>query len=128
MRPIEGVYEQTPEKELNWEVHDTSRKTLGGRWISVTEIWVKRREAILDYLERAQPFLFRPVIQIDPINARPLVDALGARWNYDKERRDTRDAAWHIANAFGILLTRLKLKVQSNAQKPPRLPPSWMSA
>jgi hypothetical protein len=80
---------------------------------------------VLDFLARALPFTFDPALQIDGTHARPLVDALGARWNYDKERRDTRDTSWHAANALSILLARLELwKAMPKKPGPHRLPPS----
>jgi hypothetical protein len=126
---IMGAYERTTDKELDWQTHETAREVLGGEWVLVTKIWENRRDMVLDFLARALPFTFEPALRIDGAHARPLVDALGARWNYDKERRDTRDTSWHAANALSILLARLELwKAMPKKPGPHRIPPSAMCA
>ena len=84
---------------------------------------------LLDILGKAMPYSFRPILQIDPVNARPVIEALSGRWSFEKDRRDTRNASWHVANALTLLLSRLELwKAMPKDPKPPRLPPSPMSA
>jgi hypothetical protein len=64
-------------------------------------------------------------LQLDPVNARPLIEALSGRWSFEKDRRDTRNASWHVANAFTLLLCRLELwKAMPKDYEPPLLPAS----
>jgi hypothetical protein len=111
-------------------MRQTIRETLGaGEWMTIQKPWESRRDAMLDILGKAMPYTFRPILQIDPVNARPLIEALSGRWSFEKDRRDTRNASWHVANALTLLLSRLELwKATPKDPKLPRLPPSPMSA
>jgi hypothetical protein len=112
------------------DMRKTINEILGaGVWTTVKTPWEGRKDAMLDVLAKAMPYTFRPILQIDPVNARPLIEALSGRWSFEKDRRDVRNASWHVANAFTLLLTRLELwKKVPKDPKPPRLPPSPMSA
>jgi hypothetical protein len=116
--------------QLSSDMRQTIRETLGaGEWMTIQKPWESRRDAMLDILGKAMPYTFRPILQIDPVNARPLIEALSGRWSFEKDRRDTRNASWHVANALTLLLSRLELwKATPKDPKLPRLPPSPMSA
>jgi hypothetical protein len=91
--------------------------------------WESRRDAMLDVLAKAMPFIFQPILQLDLVNAQPLTEALSGRWSFEKDWRDTRNAAWHVANAFTLLIARSEL--WKATPKDPwwhHMPPSWMSA
>ena len=123
-----GGYEEA-DPRLSSDMRKTINEILGaGQWSMIRKPWESRRDSLLDILSKAVPYSFRPILQIDPVDARPLIEALSGRWSFERERRDTKNASWYIANAFGLLLARSEL--WKAMQKPPmvqRLPPSWMS-
>src|SRR5262249_35782675 len=99
-----------------------------GQWTTIKKPWESRRDAMLDVLAKAMPYIFKPMLQIDPVDARPLIEALSGRWSFEKDRRDVRNASWHVANAFTLLLTRLELwKATPKISEPRQIPPSYMS-
>ena len=50
--------------------------------------WESRRDAMLDVLGKAIPYVFTPALQIDPVDGRLLISVVGGR---EKEaRRDRR--------------------------------------
>jgi hypothetical protein len=125
-----GAFEEADDPRLDSDVRQTIRETLGdAQWLTVPKkTWESRKDAMLDILGKAMPYTFRPILQIDPVNARPLIEALSGRWSFEKDRRDTRNASWHVANAFSLLLARQELwKAMPKASEPMRLPRSWMS-
>jgi hypothetical protein len=121
-------------EDADSQVYSDMRRTIGeilgaGEWTRIEKPWQTRRDAMLDVLRKAMPFKFQPILQLDPVNARPLIDAFSGRWSFEKERRDTRNASWHVANAFTLRIARSELwKATPKNFEPPRLPPSHMSA
>ena len=92
--------------QVSSDMRRTIDEILGaGQWTTIKKPWESRRDAMLDVLGKAMPFTFQPILQLDPVNARPLIEALSGRWSFEKDRRDVRNASWHVANAFTILLT-----------------------
>src|SRR4029453_18086476 len=67
-----------------------------------------RRNAVLDLIGKATPGLFRPALQIDPVDARLLIEALSGRWVFENERRDQRNIWFHVANAFSLLVSSIE--------------------
>ena len=123
-----GGYEEA-DPRLSSDMRRTINEILGaGEWTVIKKPWESRRDAMLDVLGKATAYTFKPILQLDSVNALPLIEALSGRWSFERERRDTKNASWYIANAFGLLLARSEL--WKAMQKPPmvqRLPPSWMS-
>jgi hypothetical protein len=71
--------------QLSSDMRQTIRETLGaGEWMTIQKPWESRRDAMLDILGKALPYTFRPILQIDPVNARPLIEALSGRWSFKK--------------------------------------------
>ena len=111
--------------QVSSDMRRTIDEILGaGQWTTIKKPWESRRDAMLDVLGKAMPFTFQPILQLDPVNARPLIEALSGRWSFEKDRRDVRNASWHVANAFTILLTRLELwkvtpKISERVPPPP---------
>jgi hypothetical protein len=119
-----GGYEQNP--ELQNEVHLTAQEVLQGQWCSITKPWQTGKDKMLDTLTKAEPFTFRPIVQINPVNTFPLSQALNGRF-YEKTQAEKKN--YHTINAFSILLARLELwKATPKNPEPQRLPPSFMSA
>jgi hypothetical protein len=116
------------------QVSSDMRRTMAKSWAPASGRRLKnrgesRRDAMLDALAKAIPHVFTPALQIDPVNARPLIEALSGRRSFEKDRRDTRNASWHVANAFSLLLSRLELwKATPKNPERMRMPPSAMSA
>ena len=122
---IMGGYEDM-DPEIKSEMHHAAQEILGGEWVTVSRPWEIRRNAVLDALTRAQPFTFRPIVQINPANTTPLSRVLN-RGVYEKAQIENKD--YHTFNAFALLLSRLELwKSAAKDPKPPRMPPSAMSA
>ena len=124
-----GLEEAEP--EVTSAMRRSIDETLGtaGEWTTINKPWEIRRDAMLDVLSKAMPYTFKPMLQLDPVAARPLIEALSGRFAFEKDRRDLRNPKWHLANAFTLLLTRLELwKARPKDPEPMRLPPSAMSA
>ena len=115
--------------QVSSDMRRTINEILGaGEWTTIQKPWESRRDAMLDALSKAMPFTFKPILQLDPVNARPLIEALSGRWSFEKDRRDTRNASWHVANAFTLLIARIEMwKAKPKDPEPQMLPPSWMS-
>jgi hypothetical protein len=130
MRPalLGGLEDADP--QVISDMRRTIDEILGpGEWTVIRKPWESRRDAMLDVLGKALPFTFKPILQLDPVNVRPLIEALSGRWSFEKDRRDTRNASWHVANAFTLLIARSELwKAAPKDPESPQLPPSWMSA
>ena len=95
--------------QVGSDMRRTIHEILGaGEWTVIQKPWESRRDAMLDALSKAMPYTFKPILQLDPVNARPLIEALSGRWSFEKDRRDTRNASWHLANAFTLLITRAR--------------------
>jgi hypothetical protein len=86
-----GTYEDA-DQQVQWDMHQTIEEILGGEWEPAGSPWESRRDAMLDVLGKATPYVFTPALQIDPVDGRMLIDALSGRWSYEKEaRRDKRN-------------------------------------
>ena len=118
-----GIEDTDP--QVSSYMRRTIDETLGaGQWTTIKKPWESRRDAMLDVLGKALPYTFQPILQLDPVNARPLIEALSGRWSFEKYRRDVRNTSWHVANAFTLLLTRLELwkatpKISERVPPPP---------
>jgi len=55
------------------------RSEIGGTWSPSLKPWENRREAMLELFGKVLPFALKPALQIDPVNARLLVEALSGR-------------------------------------------------
>jgi phage terminase large subunit-like protein len=115
------------------QVYSDMRRTIGeilgaGEWTRIEKPWESRRDAMLDVLAKAMPVTFQPILQLDLVDARPLIEALSGRWSFEKDRRDTRNTSWHVANAFTLLLCRLELWKATPKNFEHVIPPSYMSA
>jgi hypothetical protein len=122
---ILGAYEDSTDVEIKAETHRTAMEVIGGESALITKPWQTRRDAMQDALTKSVPFIFKPVVQINPAGTVLLSQALSiARY----ERRDERKS-YHVVNAFTLLLARLEIwKATAKTQKPRRNPPSFMSA
>jgi hypothetical protein len=100
-------------------MYQTIEGILGGEWWPAESPWESRRDAMLDVLGKATPYVFTPALQIDPVDGRLLIEALSGRWSYEKEaRRDRRNIWFHVANAFSLLIVRMVLEQQTRDIKP----------
>jgi hypothetical protein len=121
-----GAYEDTADNEIKWETGRIAQEILGGEWRLVSKPWELRRDSLLHTLTQAQPFTFKPQVQLDLLGTRDLSQALNRPF-YEKEKAEKKN--YHLINAFTLLLSRLELwKATPKDPKPPRLPPSAMSA
>ena len=103
-----GLEEADP--RVGSDMRRTIDEILGaGEWAVIQKPWESRRDAMLDVLGKAMPYTFKPILQIDPVDARPLIEALSGRWSFERERRDMKNALWHVANAFTLLIARSEL-------------------
>jgi Terminase large subunit, ATPase domain len=125
---LKGAYERIEDKETLSETHRTAQEILGGEWCSIVTPWEIRRDRMLSTLTQAQPFSFKPRIQIDQAGTASLSQALNARV-YEKAKSESEKRNYHVVNAFSILLARLELwKATAKKPQPWRMPPSAMSA
>ena len=88
-----------------WLLVEILENTLGGAWEPGEGSMESRRDGMLEAFAKAVPYSFTPSVQIDPVAARILIDALSSRWTFEP-RRD-RDVWWHVANAFSLLVERI---------------------
>ena len=79
---------------------------MSGEWASISKPWEIRRDAMLDILTRAVPFIFKPAVQLDSASTLPLIQALNGR-TYEKTQIEKKN--YHVVNAFTLLLTRFEL-------------------
>jgi hypothetical protein len=61
---------------------DVVQELLGGHWTPGPVDWVSRRGALITAINRKSPFSFKPALKIDPVDGRPLIQALSTRWHY----------------------------------------------
>ena len=93
--------------EIKSETHLATREILGGEWRLISKPWEIRRDRMLDILIKAQPFTFKPVVQINPANnTLPLSQALNRRF-HEKVLAEKKN--YHVVNALTLLLARLEL-------------------
>jgi hypothetical protein len=104
---ILGAYSNDGDVQMQWTNLLLIETTIGGNWSPTYNPWESRKDLLLDLLSKAVPGAFIPALQIDPTDARLLVDALSGRWSYEKNRRDTRTIWHHVANAFTCAVDRV---------------------
>src|SRR5262249_7863463 len=85
---IIGGYEDIADVEIRSGIFQAAQEILGGEWASISKRWESRRDNMLDFLVRAIPFTFKPALQFDPVNARPLSQALNSGRFHDKTQTD----------------------------------------
>jgi hypothetical protein len=111
--------------QVSSDMRRTINEILGaGEWTTIQKPWESRRDAMLDALSKAMPFTFKPILQLDPVNARPLIE--GAGGGLSKKSGATRKTLRGVANALTLQL--LEARCEAKPKDPRRmLPPSWMS-
>jgi hypothetical protein len=122
---INGAYENSGNPEIQSEACRTAQEVLGGQWTSISTPWELRRDRMLNILVEAQPFSFKPRVQIDQASTSSLCQALNARL-YEKTQSEKKN--YHVINALTLLLDRLELWKMKPKDYKPRIPQSWMSA
>ncbi len=101
-----GAFEEV-DQQTEWDLLEILEDAIGGIWEKSPSKWESRRDAVLDLIGKATPGLFCPALQIDPIGAKVLIEALSGRWTYNSERREKRTIWYHVANAFSLLYQAL---------------------
>jgi hypothetical protein len=125
LRMMSG-YEEV-DSEIQSETFMAIREILGGESALITKPWEVRKDAMLDTLTKAQPFTFKPIVQITPENTAPLSQALNSGRYSERVQADRKN--YHVVNAFSILLARLEIyRAMPKKPGPHRIPPSAMSA
>jgi hypothetical protein len=104
---ILGAYSNDGDVQTQWTNQLLIEKIIGGNWQQAYNSWESRKDSLLDLLGKAVPGAFVPALQIDPTDARLLIDALSGRWSYEKNRRDTRTIWHHFADAFTCAVDRI---------------------
>lgn len=59
---------------------------VGGSWMPGPQSWEARKGSLLAMMLRKAPTSFSPALQIDPVDGRPLIQALSTRWHYPQNR------------------------------------------
>lgn len=122
-----GGYEDDPRIEIRAKTHEAAVKILGGSWVSIWHKWENRLDQMRDMLVKAQPFTFKPAVQISQVNTTVLTQALQSGRYREKVLTDRK--SYHVVNAFTLLLARQELwKATPKEPKSPRLAPSYMSS
>ena len=72
---------------------DVIHELLGGYWEPGPVDWESRKGAMITSFNRNVPGDFTPALQIDPVDGKPLIQALSTRWHYpqDQQGRTTSD-------------------------------------
>jgi hypothetical protein len=109
-----GVYADDIEQQAQFDLARIVEDVLRGDWTQPFTPWESRRETLLDLLGKSLPWTFGPALQIDPTDARLLIEALSGRWSYENDRREKRTIWHHVANAFSLTLGR----IESRSRKP----------
>jgi hypothetical protein len=124
---ILGAFEDTPDAELKSQLYRESEEVLGGVWLTIQKKWDTRRDAMLDMLGKAVPYVFRPALQFDPVDARPLIEALSGRWSFSEKDRDTKNAPWHAVDSLTLVIARQELwkATPKNPKLPRQAPSAW---
>ena len=104
-RLLLGVHDGDLQSQL--ALVDIVEQALPAFWEPATSTWEARREAMLDLLGKAQPFAFKPALQISP-EAKLLIEALSGRWDYQQDRREKKNIFYYVANAFSLLVSSLQ--------------------
>ena len=120
-----GGYEDITDTQLKSEIFVTASEVLQGQWAGISKPWETRRDAMLDMLTKAVPFIFRPLVQFDPQGTVSLSQALSTgRYN---EKLQVEKKSYHVVNAFTLLITRLEYYKAMPKPKPMHLPTSAWS-
>jgi hypothetical protein len=112
--------------------YEMMREALGfefGQLSQIKKPWEERRALVADALRRAMPFWFRPCLQLDPTDARPLAEALNKPFYEKRDTRNPQERENHcLVSALSLMLCRAELwRARPKNSYVPRLPPSWMS-
>ena len=102
---LNGAFEKSENLEIQSETRKAARDVLAGEWVSIQTPWQIRRDRLLSTLVEAQPFNFKPRVQIDA-SASVLSQALNGRL-YEKDKAERKN--WHIINAFTCALARIEM-------------------
>ena len=99
-----------------------------GQLTTIKRPWEERRRAVMDVLVKSMKFTFKPALQLDPIHARSLAEALNTPF-YERSDRTLLEKTNHcIINGLALMLLRAELwRAQPKPPKPLRYPSSWMS-
>jgi hypothetical protein len=85
---IKGVYDPaSPDDESDSDRNpiDVCREFIGGMWEPGPVAWESRKNALITSLNRhSRPG--EPSLSIDPVDGKPLVQALSGRWHYPANR------------------------------------------
>lgn len=82
---IYGCYDPSiPDDESDSDRNpiDVINELVGGSWQPGPVDWESRRGALITALNRKVPGEFRPALRIDPVDGKPLIQALSTRWHY----------------------------------------------
>ena len=118
-----GTYEALSDKVVEYDLTRYLRETVPGNWQPTTGAWETRKETMLNFLGKVEPFTFKPALQIDAAGAKLLVEALSGRWSYEKDRRDKRNIWFYVASAFSLIVAR----AASTAKRPESKKPAVKS-
>jgi hypothetical protein len=87
---VRGVYDPAlPDDESDSDKNplDVCQSKIGGIWECGPTDWFKRKEALLNALNKPRPgSAFTAAVQIDPVDGQPLLEALGGRWYLATDR------------------------------------------
>jgi hypothetical protein len=117
-KTILGTYEGLADRVSEGDFLRLLRDTIPGQWHLTTTPWESRKDAMLNYLAKAEPMTFTPSLQIDSAGARLLIEALSGRWNYDKDQRDKRNIWYYVASAFSLVVARATASVKRPEKAP----------
>ena len=100
-----------------------------GQLTTIKRPWEERRSVVMDILNRAMKFTFKPALQLDPIHARPLAEALNRPFYEKSNRTQMEKTNLSIVDALALMLLRAQLWKQTpRDEKQHRVPPSpWAS-
>jgi len=99
-----------------------------GQLTTIKRPWEERRRAVMDILPKSIPFRFTPALQLDPIHAKPLAEALNTPF-YERSDRTQLEKTNHcIVNGLALMLLRAELWKQQPKNRPMPNVGSWMTA
>ena len=114
-----GTYEVLSDRVVEYDLTRYLRETVPGNWQPTTGAWESRKESMLNFLGKVEPFTFKPALQIDPAGGKLLVEALSGRWSYEKDRRDKRNIWFYVASAFSLIVARAASTAKRDEAKRP---------
>ena len=130
--PLLAALEDTDDSGLKSSAYGTLQECFGfefGQLTTIKRPWEERRNVVMDILNRAMKFTFKPALQLDPVHARPLAEALNSPF-YERSNRTQVEKTNHcIVGALALMLLRAELwKATPKASQPRQPPRSWMTA